>query len=125
MKLTEGAAILLILLLAAVVVGATSKLFHAFSFPWLAWCALGYSALVTFGRELITVRDPSDGPPAGPIESLVNATLAKLLLSMPLMFVAASIALALLVASVETHGLIATLASIVAMCLVVKNALRI
>jgi hypothetical protein len=74
---------------------------------------------------VITVRDPSDGPPAGTIESFLNHSLARLLISMPTMFVAATMTLTLLIASAETYGLFLTLASVSALYLVLKHALRV
>ena len=72
LKLSEGAAMILILSLAFVIGCVVTHFFPAFSFPWIAWCALGYGAIVTFGREMIVVRDPSDGPAPGSLEASLN-----------------------------------------------------
>lgn len=125
LKLSEGAAIILILSLAFVIVCGATHFFHVFSFPWIAWCALGFGAIVTFGRETIVVRDPDDGPEPGPIESSLNRTLVMLLFSTPAMFVAVTVSLTLLIASVETFGLLATLASVSALYFLVIHALRL
>jgi hypothetical protein len=125
MKLTEGAAILLVLILAALAVGAASYFFHAFGFPWIAWCALGYGAIVKVGGEMIVVRDPTDGPPAGPIEAFVNRTLVRLLLSTPAWFLASTVFLTLLIASAETFGLLPTSVSVTALIFQVKHSLRL
>jgi hypothetical protein len=124
LKLSEGAAIVLILSLVIGVVLAATHFFHVFSFPWIAWCVLGFGAVVTFGREMIVVRDPSDGPAPGPIESLLNSALVTLLLSTPALFVAVTVILTLLIASVDTYGLLATAASVCAVYALVIYALQ-
>ena len=125
MKLSEGAALVLILSLALAQVFVVTQFFHAFSFPWIAWNVLGFGAIFTFAREMIVVRDPSDGPAAGPIESTINATLVKLLLSTPAWFVATAVILTLLYASADTYGLIPTLGSVCAVYVLFLHALHI
>ena len=124
MKLSEGAAIFVILLFAGVVVFAISFTFHAFSFPWVAWCGLGFGAIVTFGRELIVVRDPSDEPASGEIDSTL-ITMLSFLFSTPVLFVIVAAALTLLFASMDSFGVLPTLASVSALYFLVKHALRI
>jgi hypothetical protein len=124
LKLSEGAAIVLILSLVIGVVFAATHFFHVFSFPWIAWCVLGFGAVVTFGREMIVVRDPSDGPAAGQIESSINSALVKLLLSTPACFVVVTVILTLLIASVDTYGPLPTLVSAGAVYFLVKHALQ-
>ena len=124
LPLTEGAAILLMLSLALLIVGFASHLFQVFSFPWIAWCALGGGALVTFGRELIMVRDPIDGPAAGKLESAVNSAIVIVLLSTPALLAVSTIVLTLLYASAGTFGLLPTVVSVIALYAMVKHALR-
>ena len=123
MKLTESAATIVILLLAGVVVNTASYFFSPFNLPWIAWCALGYGAIFTLVGELIAVRDPSEGPVPGKIESAVNTTLT-LLFSTPVLFVVVAVALTLLIVSVDTYGLLPTLASVAALYLLVIHALH-
>jgi hypothetical protein len=125
MNLTAGAAAILVLSLAAAIVGFVTHFFHAFSFPWIAWCLLGFGAIITFGREMIVIRDPADGPGAGPIGSRVNAALARVLLSTPYSFIAATVVVTLLYASVDTFGLLPTSASLFALYVTVRRALRL
>jgi hypothetical protein len=125
MKLSEGAAIMLIVSLAVSLVFVVTHFFTAFSFPWIAWCLLGFGTILTFGREMIAVRDPADGPPPGPIENSVNYALVRFLFSMPALFVASTAFLTLLIASAETFGLLPTLASIASLVLLVQRTLRI
>jgi hypothetical protein len=124
MQLTQGAAIRLILTLAALVVGATSYFFHAFSVPWLAWCALGYGAIVTIGREMITVRDLNDEAALGTPLSERKLRIAESLFSAPSLFIIVTILLTLLFASVDTFGLLASIGSLLALEYLVKHALR-
>ncbi len=125
MNLTAGAAAILVLSLAAAIVGFVTHFFHAFSFPWIAWCLLGFSAIITLEREMIVVRDPADGPGAGPIESRVNAALARVLLSAPSGFIAAIVVVTVLYASVDTFGLLPAFASLLALYATVHFALRL
>jgi hypothetical protein len=124
MKLTEGAAIVLILFLAFVVVCAATHFFHAFSFQWLAWCVLGYGVIVTFSREMITVRDLNDEAALGTPLSERKLRIAEILFSAPSLFIIISVLLALLFASVDTFGLLATIGSLLALEYLVKHALR-
>jgi low affinity Fe/Cu permease len=124
MQLTQGVAILLVLTLAAVVVSAATYFFLPFSFPWLAWCALGYGLIVTLGRELITVRDLNDEAALGTPLSERKLRIAEILFSAPSLFITISVLLALLFASVDTFGLLATIGSLLALEYLVKHALR-
>jgi hypothetical protein len=125
LKLSLGAAILLILSLALALIFSVTQFYPAFSFPWIAWTVLGFGAVATLGRGLITVRDPSDGPVAGKIESAVNKAIAIILLSMPALFLVSTVVLTLLFASVETFGLLMTVASVLILYAVVKYALSL
>ncbi len=74
LKLSEVAAIVLILSLALSIVCVVTHFFYAFSFPWVAWCVLGCGAIVTFWSEMIVVRDPSDGPPQKVQDRILNCS---------------------------------------------------
>jgi hypothetical protein len=124
MQMTQGFAILLILTLAALVVGAASYVFLAFSFPWLAWCALGYGAIVTIGREMIRVRDLNDEAAPGTPLSERKLQIAEIFLTLPSLFIIVTVLLTLLFASVDTFGILATLGSLLTLEYLVKHALR-
>jgi hypothetical protein len=59
-RVRRPAAIGLVVTLACAVTAAATFTLSPFGFPWLAWCALGYFAIVTFVKErftIVSVRD--------------------------------------------------------------------
>jgi hypothetical protein len=59
-RVRQPAAIGFVIALACAVTAAVTFVVSPFGFPWLAWCALGYFAIVTLVKERFTIVGARD-----------------------------------------------------------------